>query len=65
MAFPDGENLSLDDIDAKIQALTLLKSKKLAEAEESKKPKKDKKKEKNAKLDVKVPKVATFSQECY
>lgn len=52
------ENLSLEDIESKISALTLLKSQKLAESE-SKKSKKDKKKEKGGKLDVKVPKVTS------
>ena len=50
--------MSVEDIDAKISELTLLKSQKLAEAE-SKKPQKTKKKEKagSTKWDVKVPKV--------
>lgn len=56
MASPDALNMSLEDIEAKISALTLLKSQKLAEAE-SKKSKKDKKKEKSGKMEVKVPKV--------
>ena len=57
MASPDAKsNMSIEDIESKISALTLLKAQKLAEVE-SKKSKKDKKKEKSGKLDVKVPKV--------
>jgi hypothetical protein len=57
MASPDISNLSLEDIEAKISALMLLRTQKRteAEAEASKKSKKDRKKEK--KVDVKVPKV--------
>jgi hypothetical protein len=59
MSSPD---MTIEDIESKISALTLLKSQKLAEAE-SKKSKKNKKKEKSGKLDVKVPKVtSTFER---
>jgi hypothetical protein len=54
MASPE---LSLEEIESQLSALTILKSQKLAEAE-TKKSKKEKKKEKSGKLDVKVPKVA-------
>ena len=57
MASPEA-NLSVEDIDAKIAQLNLLKSQKIAEVE-AKKPQKPKKKEKagSAKVDVKVAKV--------
>jgi hypothetical protein len=51
--------LSLEEIESRLSALTILKSQKLAEAE-NKKSKKDKKKEKSGKLDVKVPKVLSL-----
>lgn len=59
MAAPEQNALSLEDIEAKIAALTLLKNQKTAEAEPPKKEKKDKKKGKGTKLDVKVPKVSS------
>jgi hypothetical protein len=48
-------DMSLEDIEARLATLTLLKSQKLAEAEEQKKKKA--KKGKSGKIDVKVPKV--------
>jgi hypothetical protein len=54
---PKEQEMSLEDIEAKISALTLLQKKMVAEAEEAKKSKKNKKKAKSSKLDVKVPKV--------
>ena len=58
MSSPDtiGPNMSIEDIESQISALTLLKAQKLAVVE-SKKSKKDKKKEKSGRQDVKVPKV--------
>jgi hypothetical protein len=56
-ALPQEQEMSLEDIEAKISALTLLRQKMVVEAEEAKKSKKDKKKAKSSKLDVKVPKV--------
>jgi hypothetical protein len=58
MAAPEQNVMSLEDIEAKIAALTLLKNQKIAEAEAPKKEKKDKKKGKAIKFDVKVPKVS-------
>jgi hypothetical protein len=48
-------DMSLEDIEARLATLTLLKSQKLAEVEEQKKKKA--KKGKSGKIDVKVPKV--------
>lgn len=59
MAAAQQNIMSLEDIEAKIAALTLLKNQKIAEAEAPKKEKKDKKKGKANKLDVKVPKVSS------
>jgi hypothetical protein len=55
----NNNSLSVEEIEAKISELTLLKSEMLAAEEEFKKSKKDKKKDKmaNAKIDIKVPKV--------
>jgi hypothetical protein len=52
---PDQVDMSLEDIEARLATLTLLKSQKLAEAEEQKKKKA--KKGKSSKIEVKVPKV--------
>jgi hypothetical protein len=52
-------DLSLDEIESQIAALSLLKSQRLAEAE-AKKSKKDKK---AGKVDVKVPKVRYPSEQ--
>lgn len=57
MASPEQNGMSLEDIEAKIASLTLLKNQKIAEAEAPKKDKRDKKKGKANKVDVKVPKV--------
>jgi hypothetical protein len=56
MAAVDQANMSIEDIEAQISALSLLKSQKIAEAE-AKKKKKDKKDKGKSKVDVKVPKV--------
>lgn len=64
MASPEQNALSLEEIEAKIASLTLLKNQKIvaeAEAEAKKKDKKDKKKGKTSKLDVKVPKVTILT----
>jgi hypothetical protein len=52
---PDQVDMSLEDIEARLATLTLLKSQKLAEAEEQKKKKA--KKGKSGKIEIKVPKV--------
>jgi hypothetical protein len=49
--------LSLEDIEAQIASLSLLKSQKIAEAEAKQKKKKDKKDKGKSKVEVKVPKV--------
>jgi hypothetical protein len=66
MASPSDEGgqsavtMSLEDIEAKIASLILIKNQKIAEAEVPKKEKKEKKKGKASKVDVKVPKVSSF-----
>lgn len=61
MATVNQANLSLDDIEAQIATLSLLKLQKLAEAELKNKKKKDKKDKGKNKVDVKVPKVTPSS----
>ena len=61
MASPEQNALSLEEIEAKIASLTLLKNQKIVAEAEAEAKKKDKKKGKTSKLDVKVPKVTILT----
>ena len=63
MATQEQNDMSLEEVEAKISEFVALKQKLLTDAEDAKKSKKDKKKDKAGKagrVDVKVPKVPPF-----